>query len=145
VFGGRITLYLQFSREFVSENLSTTPPLPAESENLRLISPTPPPQKKVQCVRCRSLVNVAASVFFPSTLGTSCGVVSRPAGDVEQFWYSYPLKGPSDAFFFPVGETVNFLNREFAKQRSINTQKARDECHRYVHTHMEESINTVGR
>jgi hypothetical protein len=61
--------------------------------------------------------------FFTSS--TSLDIMrygSRPVGFVEQFWCSDPLNSPSDILLF-LGWPC-----EFAKTRSTNPRKARDDC-----------------
>ena len=45
---------------------------------------------------------------------------------VEQFWCSFPLKGPSDVLLF-LGQP-----RKFAKRRSTQPRKERDKCTRKI-------------
>ena len=60
--------------------------------------------------------------FFHLTRWTSWDVARRPVRVVEQFWCSYPLKGPTDIFVF--------IRRphEFAKPHNTHPRKARDVC-----------------
>ena len=83
-------------------SLWLVPTTPAKRENPRIIDrPPPPPSKNVLRgffffspeILCWKLL-----AFPTSSRWTSCGMVWRPVGVVQQFSCSYPLKGSSDVF-----------------------------------------------
>jgi hypothetical protein len=86
---------------------------------------SPPPKKRIVYYSIVFFVSLQkhydGSCFFFS-FRISRGMAQTPVQVVEQFWCSYPLKGPSDVFLF-LGQ-----RSEFAKPRSTNPRKARDEC-----------------
>ena len=80
--------------------------------------PTPPGNNILFCVKCFSFLsqkhyNGSCFFFPPLHLRISSGMVRRLVRVVEQFWSSYPLKGPRDILcFYCLGHLANLLNRE---------------------------------